>query len=110
MWAQLIQPVPLGGGLHPFNLGNCIWVKVRKRKDNLSPLWEEPFLVLLTFLNSKGGRKKLTLIHHSHLKAATGLELEPGNPPATEGTSTTAESDSPAAGTHTELVDWPWTR
>lgn len=54
-------------------------------------------MVLLTFLNSKGGRKQLTLIHHSHLKAATGLELEPGNPAATKGTSTTAESDSPAA-------------
>lgn len=34
---QLVKPVPLKGALHPFNLGNYIWVKVDKRKDNLSP-------------------------------------------------------------------------
>ena len=41
--------------------------------------------------------EKPTWIHHSHLKAVTGLELEPGNPPDTEGTSSPGKTKLPIA-------------
>ena len=41
--------------------------------------------------------EKMTRIHHSLLKAMTGLELEPGNPPAAEGTSIPGKTKLPIA-------------
>ena len=41
--------------------------------------------------------EKPTWIHHSHLKAVTGLELEPGNLPDTEGTSIPGKTKLPIA-------------
>ena len=41
--------------------------------------------------------ENLAWIHHSLLKAVTGLELEPGNPPAAKGTSSPGKTKLPIA-------------
>lgn len=44
---MMAQTPPLGFAIHQLKPGDKVLIKTRK-EENLSPLWEGPFLVLLT--------------------------------------------------------------